>query len=191
MATNRPVRNDPVDVDAVLSDAEEVNETNSVPQNPFASIDINALVAEQVKAALAQERQNATTNSVVENTRAGDTYQPPKYLKHYRHDLAPDKWIAKRTVNGDGSLGPIHKGEYLKFRRGHFFAMLQEEVDQIEWMRSHPQFDPRDSSRVVGGDPAIYENDGKDLIKCQFCDEYFVAGSNSYKSHKKAAHGIE
>lgn len=155
------------------------------------TIDIAELVRQQVESALAADKRSRNETPVVEASQRGTgPVTPAKYLKHYRCDVSPDVIIQRRSVNSDGTLGPVMKGERMVFRRGHFFATEQGEVDQLQWMMNHPQFDPLDPSRVIGGNPTIYEDDGRDLIQCLHCTEVFVRGSNAYKSHLRATHNI-
>lgn len=147
---------------------------------------IKSLVAQELSKAKAEQSRG---NPVVEASQRGKpVVEPARYLKHYRCDLSPDVTIVARAIEG-GKLGSVLKGKSIKFRRGHFFATTQEEMDQIEWMMTNPAFDPGDTDKVLGGMPSIYEADGKELTSCPYCDEMFVAGSNALKSHLRATHG--
>lgn len=170
--------------------------TNAVDlESILSAIDLEALIMQRVDQKIAESvaHQNFNQgNPIVDATQRGHkSITPEKYLKHYRCDVSPDMQILRRNYNAEeDKLEGSMKGEWMKFRRGHFFAKTQAEVDQIEWMIRHPQLDPTDSSRVVGGNPTIYEDDGKDLVACAYCGESFVAGSNSLKSHLRATHGV-
>lgn len=154
------------------------------------SIDLQALIREQVAAELERvKRESASAPVVLAETRSAPAYEPPKYLKHYRCDTSPDLTIVRVNMS-DGKPNGAMKGKYIKFRRGHFFATEQGEVDQLEWMRQTPPFDPLEPGKVLGGNPSIYEADGKELTPCEHCGELFVAGSNAWKSHLRASHGI-
>lgn len=171
--------------------------TNSVDvQSILDAIDLEAIIKQRVEQQVAEavERQSHHQgNPIVDATQRGTkSFTPEKYLKHYRCDVSPDIQILRRNYNADeDKMTGTVKGEWMKFRRGHFFAKTQEEVDQIEWMIRHPQLDPTDNLRVIGGNPTIYEDDGKDLVACAYCGEAFVAGSNSLKSHLRATHGVD
>lgn len=174
----------------------EVTATSPVDQQAvgalIGNVDIAELVRQQVEAALAADKRAKNETPVVSAEQRGIApAQPAKYLKHYRNDVSPDITIQRRQYEPESdSLGAVLKGERMQFRRGHFFATEQGEVDQLDWMMRHPSLDPLNPARVVGGNPNIYEDDGRDLIQCVYCAEPFVRGSNAYKSHLRASHGI-
>ena len=167
--------------------ANTVTVMNDVP-DATGIVDIHALISKAVEDAIAAKSVPQANPIVDPSLRSVPYVEPPKYLKHYRNDKSPDIVIVVRSVN-DGVLGPVIKGKYIKFRRWHDFALTQEEVDFIEWLMSHPEMDPQNPESVVGGNPSIYEADGKDLVTCPHCDELFVAGSNALKAHMRASHG--
>ncbi len=184
------------DIDEGLADVK-------VPTNPavdiqsiIAALDLGSIIKQQVAEQVEEATRVAAlnqSNQIVDATQRGQkSVTPERYLKHYRCDVSPDITIQVRLYDADeDKLGAVVKGQRIQFRRGHFFAKEQREVDQIEWMIRHPSLDPTDSSRVIGGNPTIYEDDGKDLVKCAYCDEVFVAQSNSLKSHLRATHGVD
>jgi hypothetical protein len=178
--------------DETITEASETIRTNSADVDAIlASIDLNKLIEERIAAALS-DTSTVRGNPIVDATqREKKTVTPERYLKHYRCDVAPEISIQLRNYDeGSDSLSGVVKGKRMNFRRGHFFATTQEEVDQIEWMMKHPSLDPTDSSRVIGGNPHIYEDDGRDLVQCAYCSEVFVSGSNALKSHLRATHGV-
>jgi hypothetical protein len=178
--------------DETITEASETIRTNSADVDAIlASIDLNKLIEERIAAALS-DTSTVRGNPIVDATqREKKTVTPERYLKHYRCDVAPEISIQLRNYDaGSDSLSGIVKGQRMQFRRGHFFATTQQEVDQIEWMMRHPSLDPTDSSHVVGGNPTIYEDDGRDLVQCAYCSEVFVSGSNALKSHLRATHGV-
>lgn len=157
----------------------------------FAGVDIKSLVEEQVAKQLADSKTNQSNPVVLSETRTQAAVEPERYLKHYRCDVDPDIQILRADFDPEtGRPGPAFKGQWIKFRRGHFFAKTQAEVDQIEWMRKHPRLDPTDQNRVVGGNPTIYEDDGGNIVRCRECGEPFIAGSNSLVAHMCATHGV-
>lgn len=171
--------NEAPDVNAILGEAPEAIDFEEM---------VRKMVAEKFDAASLNQ-----SNPVVEaDTRSAQAHRPPAYLKHYRCDLSPDATIQKRFYDeSTDSLTGLDKGNYIRFRRGHFFATEQEEVDQLEWMMRNTSVDPRDVNRVIGGMPSIYEDDGQNLTLCKYgCGETFIIGSNSYKAHIRATHGV-
>lgn len=194
-----PVVSNPVaaaDIDALI-------EEKAAQEASFKDADLRAALAEQeamlakiieqkVNEALLAARMNQGNPVVNAETRTPAAVTPQKFLKHYRCDVSPDMQIQVRGYDRDADkLGAPIKGHWIKFRRGHFFATTQEQVDQLEWMIRHPLFDPAEPGQVIGGNPSIYEDDGQQVTKCQFCDEVFVMGSNSYKAHLRASHGLD
>lgn len=168
----------------------------SVPPAPdmsalFANVDLEALIAAQVKQAVESQNKSKETPIVEAESRGTQAHMPTTYIRHYRCDVSPDVTIQRRVYNADqDKLEEMLPGERIVFRRGHFFSTDQSEDDQLQWMMRNPSFDPRDPSRVIGGNPTIYEDDGRDLVACQHCGEPFVRGSNAYKSHLRASHGV-
>jgi len=150
---------------------------------------MEATIARIVAEEIAKANLSSKSQPVVEAANREAGYVAPKnYLEHYRNDLSPDVQITVSDVT-NGIKGEPFKGRIIKFRRGHFFATEQYEVDFLEWVMANPLTDPRDSSKIIGGIPSIYKSDGKDIVACPECGEAFVAGSNALKSHRKASHG--
>lgn len=154
------------------------------------NLDLDRLIEARVAEAVAKVTQNPGNPIVDATEREQKAIRPDRYLKHYRCDVAPDLNVTARNYNAaEDALEGVIKGRRIIFRRGHFFATEQWQVDQIEWMMRHSSLDPG-GTVVIGGNPTIYEDDGKDLAKCAYCDEVFVVGSNSFKSHLRATHGV-
>lgn len=176
----------------ITSDVSETIRTNSADVDAIlSSIDINKLIEERIAAALSNTSMTRGNPIVDATQREKKAFTPERYLKHYRCDVSPEIKIALRRYNPDtDTLEGLAKGKWMSFRRGHFFATTQEEVDQIDWMMRHPSLNPTDSSQVIGGNPTIYEDDGRDLVQCAYCEEVFVSGSNALKSHLRATHGV-
>lgn len=175
-------------------DAPKINVNGADVEAILKGLDLGKLieqqVAEQVAKATAEANLNKSNQIVDATQRDKKAFVPQRYLKHYRCDVSPDITIQVRTYDPErDTLTGVTKGKRMQFRRGHFFATEQSEVDQIEWMMRHPSLDPS-GVNVIGGNPTIYEDDGKDLVKCAYCEEVFVVGSNSLKSHLRATHGV-
>jgi hypothetical protein len=80
-------------------------------------------------------------------------------------------------------------GQYIKFRMGHLYTSDENQIAQIEWMISHAPL-TSDGQDVVGGFPAIYEDDGAQIYHCTAGCGFVTASWNSYKSHMRATHDI-
>lgn len=163
------------------------------PEAILDSFNIAEIVERQVAEALAKQQQASGNPIVHAESRVANAVEPQKYIKHYRCDLSEEAQIQRRAYNPETDRlesRPELKGQYIKFRRGHYFATDQDVVDQIEWMMRNHTVDPTNQERIIGGAPHIYEDDGRDLIRCQYCDEPFVRSSNAYKAHLRATHGV-
>lgn len=174
-----------------VDDTETVSAPNPQwnPADMLAQFDISKMIADQVAAELAKANAQSPNPIVHAEQRGRSQPEPESYLKHYRCDVSPDLTIVRRNADGDKLGSPI-KGQYIKFRRGHYFATDQDVVDQIEWLMRNPTTSPSNPEQVIGGVPTIYEDDGRDLIRCEYCPEPFVRGSNAYKAHLRATHGV-
>jgi hypothetical protein len=183
------------------------------PMSILSTLDLDGLINAAVEKKIAEREHQIKVNagnSVVEAaTRVQASPPPPKFLKHYRCDTSPNLVIHARTIVD----GVPHRskewstdakawrdpdplaGKRIQFRRGHFFATEQWQVDLMEWKMSHPSIDPSSGAEapiVVGGNPSIYEDDGINNVgDCEYgCGLSFVPGSNAYKAHLRATHGV-
>lgn len=181
----------------------------------LASFDIQALLKGQIEEVIRQQvaaevqKVNPGNREVLAETRQQPIVNQQKYIKHYRNDVSPNKVIFARTYvkETDSLFRPSEwstdakqykhrdplEGQTIQFRRGHFFATEQWQVDQLDWMIRNPQYDPHSSAdnlKVIGGDPTIYEDDGKSISGCPHCGEPFIPGSNALKAHLRATHGV-
>lgn len=181
----------------------------------LAGLNIEELVRGQVETLvnqrLAEEASKAlpANASVEAETRKPNYVEPPTYLRHYRCDTSPNLVVFARSI--DKEAGKFFKpsewstdakqyknrdpleGERIQFRRGHFFATEQWQVDQLDWMMEQPQYEPGGdplNPKVRGGNPHIYVDDGLQVGKCPYCDEPFIPGSNALKAHLRATHGV-
>lgn len=151
------------------------------------------LIADQVKAALAAagvSEAKAKASPVYQINPNLPQWRPGKYLKHYRNDVFPQKRYIRMHVDHDADKlvqDRIDLGEYIQFSNGHFFATDQRDVDQLEWMRTHPTHD-RTGNTVIGGDPSIYiDDDSEDVLWCPECRKPF-ASATKMEAHRKATH---
>ena len=115
--------------------------------------------------------------------------EPAKFLKHYRNMADPNTIITERDMSS-GVPGDEVRGGEIRFRRGHFFATTENQVKQIEWMMSNPAVDPTDPSRIIGGNPNIYEDDGLETVTVSD-GQVFVKGSAAHKAYLRNVRGIE
>lgn len=178
---------------SMATSKETVVQTQTVtPMNQVDQSAIELMVSQMVAAKLAEQVERSSTSPIVDAThRDAKVARPKNYLEHYRNDVSPDIEIQMRPINDDGTVGSgVLRGRKIRFRRGHFFATKQDEVDFLNWIMSTPVSDPSDPTKILGGQPYIYVSDGKELVACAYCDEPFVAGSNALKSHLRATHGI-
>jgi hypothetical protein len=177
----------------------------------LASLDLDSIVNAAIERRLSAQGQavHAGNAEVVAETRERQYQSPAKYLKHYRCDTSPQLVIHARSIVDGKPYRPtkynyLNKGwedpdplagKRIQFRRGHFFATQQWEVDLVEWKMRNPSVDPNSGSeapQIIGGNPSIYEDDGLSSVGlCEYgCGMSFVPGSNAYKAHLKATHGI-
>lgn len=128
------------------------------------------------------------------NMQTAPVIQPPKYLKHYRNDKSPTvsyQELDMRALDRDErpQQYPI-AGSYIRFRNGHFYAMTQNQVRQMEWMMQNDAY-AGDGLSVIGGDPSIYEDDEAALYHCnRGCDWPGTPSKNAYHAHMRSVHGI-
>lgn len=151
------------------------------------------LIADQVKAALAQagvSEKKAAASPVYQLNPNLPSWRPKTYLKHYRNDVFPQKRYIRMHVDHENDKlvqDRIDLGEYIQFANGHFFATDQRDVDQLEWMRTHPTHD-RTGATVIGGDPSLYVDDeSEDVLWCPECRKPFASASKM-AAHRKATH---
>ena len=168
-------------------------------EDPASSPDyINKLIADAVAKALSgnvdQMVVHQASNPVqfARDTQANapvDADNRPKYLKHYRNDVDPNKEYLELDMDTSLPQANPKRGSYIRFRRGHFFATTENQVKQLDWMMSRPSVNP-ETGEIVGGDSNIYEDDGNNVGRCPYgCEAYFIPGSNAHKAHMKNAHG--
>lgn len=83
-------------------------------------------------------------------------------------------------------------GSFIRFKRGHFFAVTENQVKQLDWMLNEAEHSA-DTSQVLGGNRAIYVDDDEKLYYCTAgCDKNdFVSASEAkYKAHMRGVHGV-
>jgi hypothetical protein len=117
---------------------------------------------------------------------------PPKFKKHYRNDVSPHVVIQKMDMSaldfGERPQAYPLAGQHIKFRFGHYYTSDDNEIAQLEWMMGRAATDAE--GNTIGGNPAIYEDDGSVVYHCpQGCD-YYTASKTAYEKHMKATHGV-
>ena len=155
---------------------------------------LREVIAAQVKAALdaagVSEKKIAAASNVYQINPNAPAWRPKAYLKHYRNDVFPQKRYIRMHVDHENDKlvqDRIDLGEYIQFANGHFFATDQRDVDQLEWMRTHPTHD-RTGATVIGGDPSLYVDDeSEDVLWCPECRKPFASASKM-AAHRKATH---
>ena len=125
------------------------------------------------------------------------SYQPAKYLKHYRNEVSPNKVYYRGTFNKDRDRFEYDRevhGEAIRFTNSHFYAEEPWQVEIMDWAMKHPSVHPV-SGQVVGGDPAIWvDDDSADAIPCPEClgteNPKWYASPSKLAEHRRTAHGI-
>lgn len=195
----------PVTVDEAMADPETVANTEAVLASFEQAPDIEALIAAKVQAGIealipslvtalssVQTIQTPNAPSSFVNVSIPTAPQEAIFKKHYRMDNTPEGKFAKlnmAAMRADGTTNPweldekgmplyLMKGEWLTFKADHFFATTDDEVEQIEWMRSH-------------GYARIYEDNGSQMFNCPVtnCGKNF-GDYAVLQSHLKATHGL-
>lgn len=120
--------------------------------------------------------------------------EAPKFnfLKHYRNDVSPELEVLELDMSADVPQLEPFPGQYIRFRRGHFFATTENQVKQLDWMLNEATHSA-DTSQVLGGNRAIYEDDGEKIYYCTAgCSraDFHTASEASYKAHMRAVHGV-
>lgn len=119
---------------------------------------------------------------------------PQNYLKAYRNSRSPEIEYLELDMSAldrgeNPSMFPI-KGSYLRFQRGRFYATTQNQVRQLDWLSKRDTVSG-DGKAVIGGDPALYEDDGEQILYCPVgCShaEYHFASTKSLGRHMRAVH---
>lgn len=122
---------------------------------------------------------------------------PHNYLKHYRNSRSPEIEYLEldMSVLEDGQNPSFFpkKGQYIRFHRGHFYATTENQVKQLDWLSQRDTISG-DGVNVIGGDPALYEDDGEDIIYCPVgCShaEYHFASMKSLGAHMRSVHHMD
>jgi hypothetical protein len=168
---------------------------------------LEAIVEQRVSAEVS--KVNAANKQVEAEQRVQPQVQPDTFLTHWRCDINPNMSLALRTIVDGQPYKPKKfvltaqgkvwedpdplSGQWIHFRRGHFFSKHKYEDDFLEWKMDNPSIDPTSNPgfpSVIGGNPAIYKDDGKILGRCPYCEEPFIPGSNALKAHLRATHGV-
>ena len=151
---------------------------------------IDNAVQAALEAAGVSQKQKVAASAIYQQNPNTPKWKPDHYLKHYRNDVFPQKRYMRMHVNKETDRlfqDRIDLGEYIQFVNGHFFATDQRDVDQLEWIRTHPTHD-RTGNTVIGGDPSIYvDDDSPDVLWCPECHKPF-ASITKLDAHRKATH---
>jgi hypothetical protein len=157
----------------------------------------SALVQQAVTAQLQRMQGDGRHEQrFVEASQQSDAAVKPdfNYLKHYRNDASPELVIQELDMSKDRpQLHPI-PGRVIRFRRGHFFATTENQVQQIDTLTNTPSHSA-DQRNALGGIVGIYEDDGEVLYHCSAgCgyDSFVPTSSHArYKAHMRAIHNVE
>lgn len=159
----------------------------AVVQSP----DIDQLVADAVAKLVAK--------GVINIPAAAAQVQPPapevpKYKKHYRNDLNPDLIIQALDMSaldrGERPQANPVPGKYIRFRLGHLYTNDDNTIRQLDYMSTRPMYNS--DGETVGGNPAIYEDDGEVVFRCTAgCEDAVFASKKAYKAHMRGLHGVD
>jgi len=120
--------------------------------------------------------------------------RPPSFKKHYRCDVTPELQIQRLDMNaldrGERPQANALPGEWIKFRMGHHYTSNDNDIRQIEWMRTRSGHSA-DGSATMGGNRSIYESDGGDVYHCTAGCRYETASKNAWISHMWVTHEME
>ena len=163
-------------------------------QPAFDLPDMSVMIKQLVEAELQKQAQGR--NSMIDaSARNAPAVTPEvKYLKHYRCDSSPEMEVLELDMESEAPhLTPKPGAGMMKFRRGHFFAMTENQVKQIEWMRAGARGVP-DAKTKFGGVSGIYEDSGEILYYCPYgctADQFVTASKDAYHAHLRATHNVE
>lgn len=125
------------------------------------------------------------------------------HLKHYRCErLKSDKIVEYDMprllayISGekqlpetkDGNLKSmrgicVKQGHFISFLNGHCYAYTENQVQQLEWMKTQP--------RDKGGLPDLYEDPGGEVYRCQLCPGLDPFGTkDGWDLHMMHVHGV-
>jgi hypothetical protein len=134
------------------------------------------------------------------NSPSGNT---SPHLKHYRCErLKSDKIVeidmdrlmsylgGEKEVpeNKEGNLKSImglsvKRGQWISFLNGHCYAYTENQVKQLEWMKTQP--------RDKGGLPDLYEDPGGEVYRCNLCPGLDPFGTKAgWDMHMQHVHGM-
>lgn len=159
----------------------------------FDSPTFQKLVEQAVQSRIASTPQASEASVTGGNTKP--SVKPDfNFLKHYRNDASPELAIQELDMSAEVPQLAAIAGRKMRFRRGHFYATTQNQVDQIEWMINTPTHSA-DGTRVTGGVLGIYEDDGEVLYYCTAgcgVDQFIPTASQAkFKAHMRAVHQVE
>lgn len=180
-------------------------ETESTPPVPTAVSDkrdpltellgpdvIKKLIEAGVKQQLDAMGIQANTQRVTGSSTAIPDAPQFKFLKHYRNDTSPEILVQELNMDAEvPQLEPI-PGQYMRFRRGHFFATTENQVKQLDWMMGMAEHSA-DTSQSLGGNRGIYEDDNEKIYYCTAgCSraDFHSASEAKFKAHMRGTHGV-
>lgn len=153
---------------------------------------IKTLIDAGVRAALSDMEAEKQQRFVEAEQRTLQNVPQFNYLKHFRNDVSPEIMILELDMSSDNpQMNPL-SGQYIQFRRGHFFATTENQVKQLEWMMSTAEH-TADTTGTLGGNRAIYVDDEEKLFYCTAgcpASEFVSASEAKYKAHMRGVHGI-
>lgn len=186
----------PLNEQKLLSPAVSNESTQDMLSHLFESPAFVALVEREVSKRVAGSGDKRAGQQFVEaSAQARPSVQPDfEFLKHYRNDASPELFIQELDMSAPNPKAAPIVGRGIRFRRGHFFATTQNQVDQIESMMNAPTHSA-DGTKVVGGVLGIYEDDGEQLYYCPAgcpIDRFQpTANKKKFQAHMRAVHQVE
>jgi hypothetical protein len=129
--------------------------------------------------------------------------QSSPHLKHYRCErLKSDKIIEydmpklMSYLNGEKEAPEdkegrtrsipaicVIRGAWISFLNGHCYAYTENQVQQLEWMKTQP--------RSKGGLPDLYEDPGGEIYTCKLCPGLDPFGNKEgWSLHMQYVHGV-
>lgn len=167
------------------------NEVNAINEL-FSPEMIQKLIESGVKQQLERMGINAIDGAVANTKKRELPKVEFEFLKHYRNNVSPFLRVQELDMSADvPQLAPI-PGRFMRFRNGHFYATTENQVKQLDWMMSSASHSA-DQKNTLGGNRAIYEDDGEKLFYCTAgCSkaDFVTASETNYRKHMQVVHNV-